>query len=373
MGKSRQYFALILLFCLSISACEQQSQPSQAMPTPQVDVSKPLAANISEWDEYTGRFEAVNQVEIRARVSGYLEEVRFDDGQKVEKGDVLFVIDQRPFRIALTSAKSRFALAEKELERGRDLRKKNSISQEEVDRRLNEFELAQAALSSAELDMEFTEVKAPITGLVSRDFVNVGNLVSGADGGSTLLTTIVSIQPIHFYFEAGERDLLKYIRLSQTDQRASSRTTPNPVKVRLQDEDEFVHEGTMDFVDNRVDVSTGTIQGRAILDNEDGSILPGLFGRIRLLARQNVDVILVPDNIIGTNQSVRFVYVLDGENRMTVRPVQLGKLYTRELRVIEGGLSTDDTIVVNGLLRARPGMQVEPVNVDIAEQYPLGD
>ena len=195
--------------------------------------------------------------------------------------------------------------------------------------------------------------------------------MNGSATNATLLTTIVSIDPIHFYFEAGERDLLKYMRLSQTDQRASSRTTPNPVKVRLQDEDEFVHEGFMDFVDNRVDQSTGTIQGRAILDNPGGFLLPGIFGRIRLLARENFEAMLVPDTIIGTDQSRKFVFVLNEQNQMTRKFVTIGKLHTSELRVIETGLDATDRIVVNGLMRARAGMTVEPVDVDISSQYQL--
>lgn len=363
----------LFVVCLAagLAACSEPPAAQGGFPTPQVDVSSPISANITEWDEYTGRFAAVNGVEIRARVSGYLQSVNFRDGQFVEKGAVLFVIDQRPFQIALNSAKSRFELAKKELDRSRDLRRKNSISQEEVDRRLNEYQMANAELERAKLDMEFTEVKAPIGGLVSRDLVNEGNLVNGSANNATLLTTVVSINPIHFYFEAGERDLLKYQRLSQTQERESSRTAANPVKVRLQDENEYLHEGVMDFVDNQVDQSTGTIQGRAILENDDGLLLPGLFGRVRLLSRENVSAILVPDSIIGTNQSVKFVYVLDAENRMTVRPVQLGKLYTQDLRVVASGLGPDDRIVVNGLLRARPGMQVETNEVDIAAQYPL--
>ncbi|GAA0856363.1 efflux RND transporter periplasmic adaptor subunit [Aliiglaciecola litoralis] len=360
-----------MTFCLLIFlfGCSEQESVKQQRQAPEVDVSTPIEAVITQWDEYTGRFGAVDEVELRARVSGYLQKVNFKDGQTVKKGDVLFVIDQRPFEIALRSAESRFTLAKKELERGNDLRKKNSISQEEVDRRLNEYEMARAALDNAKLEMEFTEVKSPIDGIVSRDLVNVGNLVNGSANNATLLTTVVSINPIHFYFDAGEGDLLKYMRLSQMDKRQSSRTAPNPVKIRLQDEDTFAHEGVMDFVDNRVDQSTGTIQGRAILDNQDGFILPGLFGRIRLLARENVSVLLVPDTIIGTDQSRKFVYIVNAENQVDRKFVKLGKLHNQELRVIESGLLATDKIIVNGLMRVRPGAQVQPVDVNISEQY----
>lgn len=365
---ARVFFVLISTLFM-VTACTNEPPPSQDMQAAPVDVSSPIQAVITTWDEYTGRFGAVDEAEIRARVSGYLEQVNFKDGQTVAKGDTLFVIDQRSFKIALKSAQSRYNLAQKELERGRDLRRKNSISQEEVDRRLNEFELASAELESAKLELEFTEVKSPITGLVSRDLVNVGNLVNGSATNATLLTTVVSIDPIHFYFDAGEGALLKYIRLSQADQRQSSRTAPNPVKIKLQDEDEYAHEGVMDFVDNQVDQSTGTIQGRAILDNSDGTLLPGIFGRMRLLSRENVDALLVPDSIIGTDQSRKFVYVVGDDNVVDRKFVTLGGLHTQELRIVEAGLEPTDTIIVNGLMRARPGMPVSPQRIEIASEY----
>jgi multidrug efflux system membrane fusion protein len=362
------YFSLLLLVAV-VSSCSEPAKQSQQKSAPEVDISQPIQAVITQWDEYTGRFAAVNQAEIRARVSGYLQQTTFKDGQTVKKGDVLFVIDQRPFKIALQSARSRFDLAKKELHRGKNLRSNNSLSQEEVDRRTNEYQLALAALEKAKLEMEFTEVKSPIDGVVSRDFVNEGNLVTGGAAEATLLTTVVSLDPIHFYFDAGERDLLKYIRLSQTDQRESSRTTPNPVQIRLQDEQEFTHLGVMDFVDNQVDQGTGTIVGRAILDNPGGYILPGIFGRMRLLSQENVSVMLVPDIIIGTDQSRKFIYVVSGENKVERKFVSLGKLHTQDLRIITEGLFPDDNILVNGLMRARPGEVVAPKRVDIASQY----
>ncbi|MFC3122726.1 efflux RND transporter periplasmic adaptor subunit [Agaribacter flavus] len=362
--------SVVSVFLFSLVGCDkQETSTPQAPPAPPVDVSKPITRVITEWDEYTGRFGAVEEVEVRARVSGYLDKVNFKDGQLVNKGDVLFIIDQRPFEIALQAADSRFELAEKELERGRDLRKKNSISQEELDNRVSRFELAQAELDRAKLDLEFTQIKAPISGLASRDLVNVGNLVNGTASNATLLTTIVSVDPIHFYFDAGQREYLRYVRLNQSKQRESSRTSPTPVAVKLQDENDYVHEGVMDFVDNRVDTSTGTIQGRAILDNAEGYLLPGLFGRLRVQARTDVEATLIPDDVIGTNQSLKYVMVLDGDNRVNPKPITLGKLYNKNLRIVQG-LSPNDVIVVNGLLRARPGMIVTPNEVDIAAQYP---
>jgi multidrug efflux system membrane fusion protein len=362
------YYSLLFLLTLA-SGCSKPIEQAQQQSAPEVDVSLPIQAVITQWDEYTGRFAAVNQAEIRARVSGYLQQTKFKDGQDVKKGDVLFVIDQRSFKIALKSAESRFDLAKKELERGKDLRSKNSLSQEEVDRRTNEYQLAWAALENAKLEMEFTEVKSPIDGVVSRDYVNEGNLVTGGASGATLLTTVVSINPIHFYFDAGERDLLKYIRLSQSDKRESSRTKSNPVQIRLQDEQEFRHLGVMDFVDNQVDQGTGTIQGRAILDNPGGFILPGIFGRMRLLSQENVAVTLVPDISVGTDQSRKFVYVVTSENKIERKFVSLGELHTQDLRIITEGLLPDDNIIVNGMMRARPGAVVSPKQVDITSQY----
>ena len=355
-----------------VTACskqsEQQSPAAQVLP---VETSAPIKAIITQWDEYTGRFEATQQVDIRARVSGYLDKVNFKDGQMVKKGDVLFVIDQRPFKIALQSAESQFALAKKELSRGKDLRKKNSLSQEEVDRRQNEYDIALANVETAKLDLEFTEVKSPIDGVVSRDLINEGNLVNGTATNASLLTNVVSIDPIHFYFDAGERDLLKYIRLSQSNKRESSRSASNPVKVRLQDEEDFVHSGVMDFVDNQIDQNTGTIVGRALLDNPGGFIVPGLFGRIRLLSELNVEKILIPDAVIGTDQSRKFVFVVNSEGKVDRKFVTLGKLHTKELRVIESGLTQDDRIILNNLMRARPGTQVQAEDVDLSSQYSL--
>ncbi|MFW8592033.1 efflux RND transporter periplasmic adaptor subunit [Glaciecola sp. 2405UD65-10] len=361
--------AMAAIVCLLLSGCAEQSESAPSRPAPEVDVSLPIKAKVTLWDEYTGRFGAVEQVEIRARVSGYLEKTNFKDGQVVSKGDVLFEIDQRPFKIALDAAKSRLNLAKKEYERGINLRKQNSISQEEVDQRNNDYQLALTALEEAKLNLEFTLVKSPIDGVVSRDFVNVGNLVTGGAAGATLLTNVVSVHPIHFYFDAGERDLLKYLRLSQTDKRQSSRTHPNRVQVRLQDEKEFSHLGVMDFVDNQIDESTGTIQGRAIFDNQDGFILPGIFGRIRLIDQDNVSALLIPDTAIGTDQSKKFIYTVDANNKVAKKFITLGRLYTNDLRIVESGLDAGDKLIVNGIMRARPGSEVNVNEVDLSSQF----
>jgi RND family efflux transporter MFP subunit len=367
----RNCYSPIMLLLILTSACSKQLGEQVAKPQVlSVEVAAPIKSVITQWDEYTGRFDATQQVNIRARVSGYLDKVNFKDGQLVKKGDVLFVIDQRPFEITFQSAKSQFTLAKKELDRGKELLKKNSIPQEEVDRRQNEHDMALANLEIAKLDLEFTEVKTPIDGVVSRDLINEGNLINGSSNNATLLTNVVSIDPIHFYFTAGERDLLRYIRLSQSNKRESSRSAANPVKVRLQDEEGFTHEGVMDFVDNQIDQNTGTIVGRAILDNPGGFILPGFFGRIRLLAEQDVEKILIPDVVIGTDQSRRFVFILNDDGKVGRKFVTLGKLHTQELRVIEAGLTTDDRIILNNLMRVRAGVPVEAKEVKLSNQYP---
>jgi RND family efflux transporter MFP subunit len=361
----------MLLMTLTPACSKQAEEKVGELQLLAVEVAAPINSEITQWDEYTGRFAATQQVDIRARVSGYLDKVNFKDGQVVGKDDVLFVIDQRPFEITFQSAKSQFTLAKKELGRGKELLKKNSVPQEEVDRRQNAYDMALAKLESAKLDLEFTEVKSPIDGVVSLDLINEGNLINGSANNATLLTNVVSVDPIHFYFTAGERDLLRYIRLSQSNKRESSRSAANPVKVRLQDEEEFTHTGVMDFVDNQIDQNTGTIVGRAILANPGGFILPGFFGRIRLMSERDVEKILIPDVVIGTDQSRRFVFVINQEGNVDRKFVTLGKLQTRELRVIESGLTTDDRIVLNNLMRVRVGLSVEAKEVNLAGLYPL--
>lgn len=364
-----QALFILTLTTLGVFACSPAPQSQSQPPAPEVDIAKAISATVTSWDEYSGRFQAVNEVEIRARVSGYVESVKFIDGQFIQKNDVLFVIDQRPFQIALDSANARYNLASKELNRARELRQKNSISQEEVDQRINEVNQAQAELNSAKLNMEFTEVKSPISGLVGRDLVNVGNLISATE--ATLLTTVVSISPIHFYFQAGESEFLKYSRASQSGARESSRTAPNPVRVKLQDEKDFVHLGKMDFVDNQIDRSTGTIEGRAILDNEDGFLLPGIFGRIQLLSQEKQAVLLLPDTVFNSDQSKRYVYIIDENNTVKRKYVELGKLHTPQLRIVESGLDGSENVVVSGLMRVRDNVTVSPNVIDLSTQYSL--
>jgi RND family efflux transporter MFP subunit len=336
-------------------------------------VASPLVIRLTEWDEYTGRFEATDRVDVRARVDGYLDSIHFRDGALVKPGDLLFVIDPRPYEAALEGAQAdvvraqtRVELATTDLTRGEALFAIRGISQEEFDRRAQARKEADAALivaraaeRAAALNVEFTRVRAPIGGRISQKFVSVGNLISGGQAGSTLLTTIVAVDPIQFFFDASESDYLKYNRLNLTGERRTSREVANPVRIRLLDEPTFVHSGTMDFVDNRVDQATGTIRGRALVPNPDGFLTPGQFGRLQLLGSGEFDALLVPDSAILSDQSRRFVWVLGSDDMPEQRIVEPGNL-ERGLRVVRAGLQRDDRVVIDGMQRVRSGARVTP-------------
>ncbi|MGA0394754.1 MAG: efflux RND transporter periplasmic adaptor subunit, partial [Rhodospirillales bacterium] len=334
----------------------------------------PVVREIIEWDEYTGRFRAIDYVEVRARVSGYLEKIHFKDGQLVQKGDLLFTIDQRPFELAreqaqadLQQANTRLVLAEKELKRAGQLLRKGYVSQSVFDQRLqtrNEtrsaIDAAKAALNRAKLDLEYSKIKSPISGRISRYLVSVGNLIGGGSVGATHLTTIVSLDPIHFYFDAPEDAYLKYVRLDRSGQRPGSRSTANSVYLSLSDEKGYPHKGEMNFVDNRFDAGTGTIQGRAIFSNPSLIFQPNMFARIRLLGSGKFKATMVPEEVIGTDQSRKFVYTVNNEGTVKLQLVTLGKLIDG-LRVIRKGLSPDDWVIIKGIQRARSGVKVTPV------------
>jgi len=362
---------LPVLFAL-LAACGE-NPPPPAPPPPRVAVTHPIARTVTEWDEYTARLEAVDSVEVRARVSGYLETVKFKDGATVKKGDVLFVIDPRPYEAVLRRAeaevalaKARLDLADKRFDRASKLVARNAISQEEADTRAAEARQAtaavgsaQAALEAARLDVEFTQVHAPVSGRVGRKLVTEGNLINGGSGTQgTLLTTIVSLDPIYVYFEADEQSYLKYARLAREGKRPSSRDQRNPVQVGFADEVGFPHTGYMDFVDNRLDPNTGTMIGRAVIDNPDLAWSPGLFARLRLIGSGDYHALLIPDEAIGTDQSRKFVYVVDDQQLAQYRPVEVGPLVDG-LRVVRSGLTEQDRVIVGGVQRARPGQPVE--------------
>ncbi|GAB4191719.1 MAG: efflux RND transporter periplasmic adaptor subunit [Wenzhouxiangellaceae bacterium] len=368
-----------------LSGCNQSSNAPAENPPPPVTVAKPVAQQITDWDEYTGRLEAVDEVEVRARVSGYLESIHFEDGELVNKGDLLFVIDPRPFvavrdqaQATVAEAQARLRLAESEAKRGENLYEKRAISEEERDNRAQALVEARAALEGAQamvtqssLNVEFTEVRAPISGRISRKRVTEGNLINGGTADSTLLTTIVSLDPIYLYFTADERAYLHYVRLAERGQRPSSRDHSNPVRMQLADEEGFPHVGRMDFVDNEIDEATGTMEGRAIFDNPDRLLIPGLFARLQLLGEGPYEALLVPDSAIGMDQAQRIVYVLNDDNTVRRQTVKIGKLVDG-MRVIREGLSADDEVVVKGLMRVQPGNPVTPQREDAAGDQSAG-
>jgi RND family efflux transporter MFP subunit len=374
----KSLFLSLAAVLLLVTSCGRKPPP--AMAPPQVTVATPLVRRITDWDEYTGRLAAVETVEIRARVSGYLQSVHFQDGALVQRGDLLFVIDPRPYQAALNEARAdhqrasvQQATATRDLRRGQGLVASRVISDRDLDVLTSTklaadatLEAAEAAEKSAALNLEFTRIMAPISGRIGRKLVTVGNLVTGEGNDTTLLTTLVSVDPIHVYFSADERAFLRYTRLDEQGVRPSSRTVANPVRLQLADEQGFPHEGVMDFVDNRVDEATGTMQGRAIFANPRGDLTPGLFGRIQLLGEGPYEALVLPDQAIGTDQAQRLVYVIDANNKVTPRPVTLGRSLGA-LRVIRSGLNPTDRVVINGIQKVRPGATVTPVEGQVSE------
>ena len=352
---------------LAVAQAAAQTPPAP----PAVTVSKPLQREIVEYDEFTGQFAPVEYVELRARVSGYLQSHHFEEGQIVNKGDLLFVIDPRPFEAALAStraqlgqAQARVDLANQQLRRAAQLSERDFVARSTYDERVQEqrvaasaVEIARAALRTAELDLEFTRIMAPVTGRISRREVSEGNLISGGSGGATtLLTTIVSLDPIYFVFDLSEGDLLVYQRAVQEGRLQSTRETI-PVFGRLRDEPDWPREGKVNFVDNQVDRSAGTIRVRATFPNPDHFLTPGQFGRIRLPGSLPYQALLIPDSAILTDQAQKIVMVVGPDGVVSPKTVRPGPIYDG-LRIIRSGLTKDDTLIINGLLRARPGGKV---------------
>ena len=362
-------FPVAVVVLTLFSGCKPQQQV--APPPPEVSTVQPVVKEVTEWDDFTGRLEPIKSVEVRARVSGWLDSIHFKDGQVVKTGDLLFVIDPRPYEAEAERARAELKRAEAQrnlglqnLRRAEKLVGGSVIAQEQFDTRRNEYEIAaanvleaQAAAKAAELNLEFTQVKAPIDGRISRRYADEGNFITGGSGQSTLLTTIVPFNPLYAVFDADERLVLKYTRLDLSGQRITSREAPNPVRIALADEKEFSREGKMDFVDNRLDPQTGTLRGRAVVDNSDGLLTPGLFVRVQLKGRGPYSALLIPDEAIGTDQSKRFVMVVDKEGLAQRRFVTTGRLYDG-LRAVEEGLTPEDRVIISGLMRVRPGMPV---------------
>ncbi len=374
-------FTLTGLTLLLIS-CNRRQVPV-APPPPKVTVGQPVVRELIEWDEYIGRLEAVDSVEVRARVSGYLQSVHFKEGAIVKKGDLLFVIDPRPYQAELDRAeaelklaKARLELAKNNLARAKKLLSAHAISEEEADTRASDervalatVEQSEAAVQAARLNVEFTRVTAPISGRISRKLVTEGNLINGGTGG-TLLTTIVSLDPIYCYAEADEQSFLKYTRLAREGRRPSSREVRNPAYLALVDEMGFPHKGYIDFVDNRLDPNTGTITGRAVFPNPDLTLTPGLFARIRIPGSGKYKAILIPDEAIVSDQSQKYVFVVDDKNIVKQRGVKLGPS-AGGLRIIREGIKPEDWVIVSGVQRARPGVVVDPQRKNITMNHDL--
>jgi RND family efflux transporter MFP subunit len=362
-----------ILSALVVAGCEGQ-QPPAAAPPPQVTVANPIQRTVTDYDEYVGRFVAIDSVEIRARVSGYLDKVHFTDGQTVKQGDALFSIDKRPFQTALdqtkatlTQARANLAFAENDLARGQQLVRDRTITEQTFDQRTQAKRVAEASVAAQEaavrqasLDLEFTELKAPVSGRIGDRRVSPGNLVTGGTGGNTtLLATIVTYDPIRFEFTFDEASYLRYQRLAKPGSDVANPSGGVDVALKLLDEDGFKHEGRMDFVDNVIDRATGTIRGRAVFANPTGVFTPGMFGRIRVPGSPPYQALLVPEVAIGSEQTRKFVSVVDADNVVQQRYVTLGQP-VGQLRVIRNGLTANDRVVINGLVKARPGQKVAP-------------
>lgn len=347
---------------------------------PKVIVAVPINKQIARWDEYTGRFDAVESVEVRPRVSGYINAIHFTDGQMVKKDDVLFTIDPRPYQIAVDSAKADVAKAyaqvvftQADYERGEALVASRTVPVKELDQRKANLDTAvataqsaDAARRNAELNLEWTEVRAPISGRISDRRVDQGNLVAGGQGTSTtLLTTIVKLDPIYFIFEASEADYIRYSRLAVSGGRPSSRDAPTPVEVNLSDETDWPHHGVMNFVDNQLNARSGTIRGRAIFDNHDLFIAPGTFGRARLFGG-NIQALLIPDQAVASDQANKVVMTVGPDHKIVPKRVTLGPI-AEGLRVVTDGLKPDDQVVISGIANpfVRPGAVVDPIPGEI--------
>jgi len=358
-----------LLVGALLTGCGKKASPTA--PPPVVSVIQPVEREVVEWDEYTGRLEAPESVEIRARVSGYLDKVHFKEGKEVKKGDVLFTIDPRPYQAEYDRAEaehqraeSQADLAKSDAERAKNLIATKAISQEDFDTKTKTFaaalaalKAAHAAVDSAKLNLEFTEVRSPIDGRTSRAEVTAGNLVSGG-AGATLLTTVVSQDPLYCYVDVDERSVLKYLQLRREGKRQSALDKPIPVEMALADETGYPHKGFTDFVDNKIDPTTGTLHCRGVFPNPERALGPGFFARMRIPGSGRYLALLIPDRALGSDQSQKFVYVVNAEKKVEYRQVKIGPMIDG-LRVVKEGLKPGEQIIVEGLLRVRPGIVVD--------------
>jgi RND family efflux transporter MFP subunit len=359
----------IALLGFGLAGCSDgKAAPAPAAPS--VHTVAAVAREVVDWDTFTGRFEAIESVKLRPRVSGYIEQVTFAEGKEVKKGDVLFVIDQRSYRVQLEKAQSELAravaqaqLSAKELQRTEKLLQAHAVSQEEYDQRasqrnqlLADVQTARASVDAAQLDLEYTRVISPIDGRVSRAEVTTGNYVNKGD---SVLTSVVSLDPMYVYFEGDEQTYLKYGELAKRGERPSSRDVANPVFIGLANEEDFPHAATMNFVDNALNPETGTIRVRARIDNPDHLYTPGMLARVRLQGSGKYSAALIPDEAVGTDQDRKYVLVINAQNVAEYRAVELGGVFDQQ-RIVRSGLQSGERIVSGGLQRVRPGMAVTP-------------
>jgi RND family efflux transporter MFP subunit len=355
-----------VLFATALAGCGQGQQQGAAQNLPAVTVAKPVQRTVVDQDEYVGRFVAVSSVDIRSRLSGYLAAIDFTDGQMVKKGDLLFAIDRRPFQIVLEQMRANLAFAKADLERGQSLLQNKTITEQTYDQRTQARNVAEAAVAaqeamvhSAELDLDaYSELRSPIDGRIGDRRVSVGNLVTGGTGGNTtLLATVVSVDPIRFEFTFDEQSYLRYARFASASKEVAALNGNVPVALKLIDEKDFGHTGNIDFVDNAINQSSGTVRGRAMFQNPDGVFTPGMFGRIRVPGSPPYLALLVPDEAIASEQARKYVLVVDEGGVVRQKYVSPGQL-DDGLRVIKDGLAAGDRVIVNGLMHARPGIKV---------------
>jgi RND family efflux transporter MFP subunit len=363
---------VIIAAAFSLAGCSPK--PPAPPPPPGVSVAPVLQRDVAEWDEFSGRLQAVDQVEIRPRVSGYIKRVTFTEGREVRKGETLFAIDPRPYQADLDRAQAQLEqartaadLAAREVARAEKLVKVQAISREEFDSRTSAqansvaaVRAAEAAVETARLNLEWTQVRSPIAGRVSRAEVTEGNLVQAGPPDATLLTTVVSLDSMYLYFDSDEQSYLRYAGRAAADSGKGWHSDRLPVYMGLANETGFPHEGRLDFVDNRLDPATGTIRTRAIFSNRDRRFTPGLFARVKLVGGKREPALLVRDAAIGTDQDRKFVLVLAKGDSLAYRPVELGRLSDDGLRIVRSGLEPGEQVVVNGLMRVRPGIKVTP-------------